>query len=161
MPAHLFNTAIAGSLPKPGWLSETNKLWPAWKAEGADLAQAKADAWEKAVHDDDLPNAVQEAIIIGFASPTQGELLAPYVDRYFEDIRGVWERRSSEVAQNVVRGLFPTWTSTITPETVRAADEFLAQNDPPAALRRLVVEGRADIQRALAARAADAEAATA
>ncbi|MBC7547999.1 MAG: methionine synthase [Polaromonas sp.] len=47
----MFTTAIAGSLPKPAWLSETHKLWPQWKAEGAELAQAKADAtllWIKA-----------------------------------------------------------------------------------------------------------------
>ena len=50
----LFNTAIAGSLPKPAWLSETNKLWPQWKAEGEELKQAKADAtllWIKAQED--------------------------------------------------------------------------------------------------------------
>src|ERR1700712_5600824 len=50
----MFPTAIAGSLPKPAWLSETQKLWPQWKAEGADLAQAKADAtllWIKAQED--------------------------------------------------------------------------------------------------------------
>jgi len=40
----LFETTIAGSLPKPGWLSETGKLWPAWRAGGAELAQAKRDA---------------------------------------------------------------------------------------------------------------------
>ena len=40
----LFQTAIAGSLPKPAWLSETEKLWPQWKAQGAELQQAKADA---------------------------------------------------------------------------------------------------------------------
>ncbi len=40
----LFETTIAGSLPKPGWLAETNKLWPAWKAEGAELDRAKRDA---------------------------------------------------------------------------------------------------------------------
>ncbi|MFM1991187.1 MAG: hypothetical protein RJA99_4144 [Pseudomonadota bacterium] len=40
----MFPTTIAGSLPKPGWLAETNKLWPTWKAEGAELAQAKRDA---------------------------------------------------------------------------------------------------------------------
>ena len=39
-----FNTAIAGSLPKPAWLAETDKLWPAWRADGAELAAAKADA---------------------------------------------------------------------------------------------------------------------
>jgi 5-methyltetrahydropteroyltriglutamate--homocysteine methyltransferase len=37
-------TTIAGSLPKPGWLAETNKLWPTWRAEGADLEKAKRDA---------------------------------------------------------------------------------------------------------------------
>src|SRR5881394_2852134 len=40
----MLNTTIAGSLPKPGWLAETNKLWPAWRASGAELAQAKRDA---------------------------------------------------------------------------------------------------------------------
>jgi 5-methyltetrahydropteroyltriglutamate--homocysteine methyltransferase len=40
----LFETTIAGSLPKPGWLAETGKLWPAWKQEGADLDAARRDA---------------------------------------------------------------------------------------------------------------------
>ena len=40
----MFETTIAGSLPKPGWLAETNKLWPAWRAQGADLERAKRDA---------------------------------------------------------------------------------------------------------------------
>jgi 5-methyltetrahydropteroyltriglutamate--homocysteine methyltransferase len=51
---NMFETVIAGSLPKPSWLSETQKLWPQWKAEGAELAQAKVDAtllWIKAQED--------------------------------------------------------------------------------------------------------------
>jgi 5-methyltetrahydropteroyltriglutamate--homocysteine methyltransferase len=40
----MLETTIAGSLPKPGWLAETNKLWPAWRADGADLERAKRDA---------------------------------------------------------------------------------------------------------------------
>ena len=40
----MFKTTIAGSLPKPGWLAETSKLWPAWRASGPDLARAKRDA---------------------------------------------------------------------------------------------------------------------
>ena len=50
----MFQTSIAGSLPKPAWLSETEKLWPQWKAQGAELQQAKADAtllWIKAQED--------------------------------------------------------------------------------------------------------------
>jgi len=54
MTRPIFSTTIAGSLPKPGWLSETQKLWPQWKAQGDELAQAKADAtllWIKAQED--------------------------------------------------------------------------------------------------------------
>ncbi len=40
----MFDTAIAGSLPKPGWLAETGKLWPRWRAEGQALVDAKRDA---------------------------------------------------------------------------------------------------------------------
>jgi 5-methyltetrahydropteroyltriglutamate--homocysteine methyltransferase len=40
----MFETTIAGSLPKPAWLAETGKLWPAWRAEGDELARAKRDA---------------------------------------------------------------------------------------------------------------------
>lgn len=50
----MFETSIAGSLPKPAWLAETNKLWPQWKTEGDALLQAKADTtllWIKAQED--------------------------------------------------------------------------------------------------------------
>ncbi|KAB2915488.1 MAG: methionine synthase [Hyphomicrobiaceae bacterium] len=40
----MFETTIAGSLPKPGWLAEPNKLWAPWRAEGAELEDAKRDA---------------------------------------------------------------------------------------------------------------------
>jgi 5-methyltetrahydropteroyltriglutamate--homocysteine methyltransferase len=40
----MLRTAIAGSLPKPAWLAETDKLWPRWRAEGAALDDAKRDA---------------------------------------------------------------------------------------------------------------------
>jgi 5-methyltetrahydropteroyltriglutamate--homocysteine methyltransferase len=50
----MFETTIAGSLPKPEWLAEPEKLWPQWKQAGASLLQAKADAtllWIKAQED--------------------------------------------------------------------------------------------------------------
>src|SRR5579885_899307 len=40
----MFKTTIAGSLPKPGWLAETDKLWPTWRQQGAELERAKRDA---------------------------------------------------------------------------------------------------------------------
>ena len=40
----MFETTIAGSLPKPAWLAEPNKLWAPWRLEGAALEDAKRDA---------------------------------------------------------------------------------------------------------------------
>ncbi|HTP92601.1 MAG TPA: methionine synthase [Xanthobacteraceae bacterium] len=40
----LFPSTIAGSLPKPAWLAEPNKLWPQWRLKGEELAAAKDDA---------------------------------------------------------------------------------------------------------------------
>jgi 5-methyltetrahydropteroyltriglutamate--homocysteine methyltransferase len=40
----MFEATIAGSLPKPGWLAETHRLWPRWREQGEELAKAKADA---------------------------------------------------------------------------------------------------------------------
>ena len=50
----MLKTTIAGSLPKPSWLAEPGKLWPAWRSGGEELAQAKRDAtllWLKAQED--------------------------------------------------------------------------------------------------------------
>ena len=40
----MFTTTIAGSLPKPSWLAEPNKLWAPWRLEGSELSAAKLDA---------------------------------------------------------------------------------------------------------------------
>ena len=50
----MLKTTIAGSLPKPAWLAEPRKLWPAWRPAGEELEQAKRDAtllWLKAQED--------------------------------------------------------------------------------------------------------------
>jgi aminopeptidase N len=113
-------------------------------------AEVKAEAWRRAIHDDELPNAINEAIISGFSHPAQKALLADYVTAYFADVADVWERRSSERAQPVATGLYPHWA--VDPATVEAADAWLADESHPPALRRLVSEGRAGTLRALAAR---------
>jgi len=40
----VLETTTAGSLPKPSWLAEPKKLWPAWRLDGAALDDAKRDA---------------------------------------------------------------------------------------------------------------------
>ena len=117
-------------------------------------AAVKDAAWRQVVEDDTLANITARAIIGGFVRPGQGEVLAPFTQRYFDTIRQVWERRSSEVAQTVVVGLYPS--GDISQSAVDAADAFLADPDVPPALRRLVLEGRAGVERSLRAQAFDA-----
>jgi aminopeptidase N len=112
----------------------------------------KEAAWQQVIEDDTLANITTRAIVTGFVQPGQAALLAPFTAKYFDVIAAVWERRSSEVAQTVVIGLYPSWE--ISEAGLDAADAFLAGDVPPA-LRRLVIEGRAGVERALRARAFD------
>ncbi|MGA4841884.1 aminopeptidase N [Streptomyces sp. G45] len=116
--------------------------------------EAKAEAWASVVESDKLPNAVQEAVISGFVQTEQRELLAPYTEKYFAAVKSVWESRSYEMAQQVAVGLYPAVQ--VARETLDATDAWLAAAEPNAALRRVVTEARAGVERALRARAADA-----
>ncbi|MFI6852888.1 aminopeptidase N [Streptomyces sp. NPDC050416] len=118
--------------------------------------EAKAEAWASVVDSDKLPNAVQEAVISGFVQTDQRELLAPYTDRYFEVVKDIWESRSHEMAQQIAVGLYPTVQ--VSQETLDKTDAWLASAEPNAALRRLVSESRAGVERALRAQRADAAA---
>jgi aminopeptidase N len=116
---------------------------------------AKAEAWNSVVAGDELPNAIQTAVIGGFSQAGQLDLLRPYVVPYFESLTRVWDERTNETAQNVVIGLFPTLLAE--QSTVDAADRWLAAHgDAAPALRRLVGESRDGVARALRAQARDA-----
>ncbi|MFJ1597913.1 aminopeptidase N [Streptomyces sp. NPDC088261] len=120
-------------------------------------AEAKAEAWESVVESDKLPNSLQEAVIGGFVQTDQRELLAPYTEKYFAAVAEVWESRSHEMAQQVAVGLYPSLQ--VSRETLDATDAWLASAGPNAALRRLISESRAGVERALRAQEADAAAA--
>jgi aminopeptidase N len=116
---------------------------------------AKQEAWSSVMDSAELPNAIQTAVIGGFAQPDQVELLRPFLPQYFAALTDVWAKRTNETAQNIVIGLFPTLLAE--QATVDAADAWLAGNpDAVPALRRLVLESRDGIARALRAQARDA-----
>jgi aminopeptidase N len=115
--------------------------------------ESKEEAWQRAFHDDSLPNAVHQATLLGFWHPAQRELTAGYVERYFTEIRPLWDRRHGEIAKNAVQYLFPP---VVEPRTLAAADAWLSDAEQPAPLRRLIAEGRDGIARALRARERDA-----
>ncbi|WP_103500243.1 aminopeptidase N [Streptomyces sp. SM14] len=117
-------------------------------------AAVKARAWESVVDGDTLSNALLEATIDGFARPGQAALQEPYAQRYFEVIDGLWRERSIETGMSVVRGLFPHAQGR---PSLEAADRWLAAHTEAApALRRLVLEARDDLSRALRCQERDA-----
>ncbi|MDC0765632.1 aminopeptidase N [Streptomyces sp. HD] len=118
--------------------------------------EAKAEAWSSVIDSDKLPNAVQEAVIGGFVQTDQRELLSPYTDKFFEVVKDIWDSRSHEIAQQIAVGLYPTLQ--VSEETLQKTDAWLSSTDPSAALRRLISESRAGVERALRAQAADAAA---
>ena len=115
-------------------------------------AAAKEAAWQEIVSGT-LPNATFRATLNGFADPDQAELLAPYATRYFEVVGGVWRDWGSDMAQWFTSNAYPL--TQISEHTVELTDSYIAEADPPAALLRLLLEGRDGIQRALRCQARD------
>ncbi|MCG2624419.1 aminopeptidase N [Arthrobacter sp. I2-34] len=117
-------------------------------------AEAKAAAWEAVVGTGELPNATQQSVISGFNRVHDTALLEPFADKYFAAVEDVWASRTHEIAQQIVVGLYPGRLTT--QATVELTDRFLAGlSGDLAALRRLVLENRDGVVRALKAQAAD------
>ena len=116
-------------------------------------AEAKAEAWRLVVEQDELPNADQGAVLAGFADYAHRELLAPYAAKYFDAINTIYRDRSSEMAQDIINGLYPYYVTT--QETVDRTNAYLRDEQPGPALRRMLLEARDGLARALRAQARD------
>jgi 5-methyltetrahydropteroyltriglutamate--homocysteine methyltransferase len=118
MPAdHLFPTTIAGSLPKPRWLAEPEKLWAAWRAEGQELIDAKRDAaliWLKEQED------------AGIDIVSDGEQFRiHFVHGFLEHIHGIdWQRKTTMgIRNNRYEAQVPTVTGPLSrPAPVHVED---------------------------------------
>ena len=77
----IIQTAISGSLPKPAWLAEPEKLWAPWQLQGQALEEAKADAMRLAV-DDQLRAGITT---IGDGEQTRQH----FVTTFIENLTGV------------------------------------------------------------------------
>jgi 5-methyltetrahydropteroyltriglutamate--homocysteine methyltransferase len=89
----MYRTTIAGSLPKPAWLAEPERLWPAWRLEGADLRAAVEDATRIAIF---------EQLRAGIDQVTDGEQARQhFVHGFVAGIEGV---DFSKIARRGIRG---------------------------------------------------------
>ena len=112
-------------------------------------AAVRAAAWHDAWTDTSLSNDHLDATIGGVRAGGRRDLIAGFDDEYFARIRAAWAERSIELAQRLVVGLFPAT------DDLAAVDAWLEANeDAPAALRRLVIEQRDHLARDLRVRAA-------
>jgi aminopeptidase N len=119
-------------------------------------ADAKREAWET-LTGGQLTIAMFRAMLAGFADPDQRLLVEPYREKYFEVVGDVWRNWSSAMAQDFVSGAYAACPISL--ETVDMTDAYIKAADPPAALRRLLAEGRDDVLRALRCRERDRQAA--
>jgi aminopeptidase N len=119
-------------------------------------AAAKQAAWDL-ITSGTLPNAMFRAVLAGFADPDQLVLLAPYEQRYFEVVSGIWRDWSSDMARWFVSFAYPLTDS---PSVIAATSDLIARTDPPPGLVRLLSEGRDGVRRALRCQARDRQAGT-
>jgi aminopeptidase N len=117
---------------------------------------AKEAAWDLIVSGE-LSNATFRSTLNGFANPDADDLLEPYAARYFDVVADIWRDWGSDMAQYFTENAYPWWK--VTPEAIADADAYIERTSPPAALRRLLAEGRDDVARALRCRQRDAGAA--
>ena len=116
-------------------------------------AEAKADAWKRVVESTDLPLATMRATAGGFGVFGQDDLLRPYIEPYFASVARFWEERTRDEALSLIRGLYPG--TVISADVVAATDAALADDALPGPVRRILLEGKDGMSRALRARAAD------
>ncbi|GGX91946.1 aminopeptidase N [Streptomyces hiroshimensis] len=119
--------------------------------------EAKEAAWQRMLAAD-LPNSLLRANLEGFTEPDHRDLLEPFADRYFAEVRRMWAERPGGNAQRFAREAFPA--GAVSERTLASADAAASADGVPAALRRLLVEGRDEVARAVRARRCDARSST-
>ena len=110
--------------------------------------EAKRSAWERLLSGG-ITNSQVRALGSGFWQPGQDELLRGYVERYVEVVPRLWSTLSPALAGSLTARLYP---GTLVDEEVHAVTgRLLDREDLPAGARRIVLECRDDLHRALRA----------
>lgn len=119
-------------------------------------AEAKAAAWSSLVDSDDQPNTIVRAAALGFVHPAGRDQLDGFVPRYFDALLPIWNSRTYQIAQYLIVGLYPAPLADV---ALRDATRgwLEANADAAPALRRLVAENLAGVERALSVQDRDAQ----
>ena len=112
--------------------------------------QNKQAVWEELVQQDKMSNAILESASRGFTRVSDGSILEPYVDKYFDSVEKIWETKTFSIAEYLLLNLYPI---EIASQSLRDKTAELIQKpgiQAKSALRRILIEHLANLDRALA-----------
>ncbi len=114
-------------------------------------AEAKAWAFDQALHNEALTNMQLEAVALGFANTARQDLAEPYAAKYFEEVDWIWSNKTYHMAEALLVGLYPGYADPAT--LVTLGEQWLdAHADADRALRRIIIENVDTSRRTLAVR---------
>ncbi|WP_460809086.1 aminopeptidase N [Nocardioides salsibiostraticola] len=118
-------------------------------------AAAKARAWEQVMVDPGTANETHRSVALAFPRNGQDEVLAPYVEAYLEAVPTAWDRLGAHKGAVALQYMFPHVLAS--PALLDTLDSWLETAEANPGALRYVREARADVARAIAAQAADAQ----
>jgi aminopeptidase N len=119
-------------------------------------AEAKEQVWAALMEDLTLPLATMRSMMGGFHRFDQRRVLEAYAARYFQALANVWKERDIEIGLAFARMMYPSVV--VDDHTIKVTDQYLARENVPGPVRRVLVEAKDSMQRAMRARAVDAAA---
>ena len=117
-------------------------------------AASKRAIFDHLVSDDSMPNAIVRMTCLGWQHANDPSAFESIVEPYFASLTSIWNDRSYKIAEYLVLGLYPAALANQT--LVEATRAWLDANPGIPALRRLVTENLAGVERAIAAQERDA-----
>src|SRR5713226_5310705 len=114
-------------------------------------AEAKEQVWAALIEDLTLPLATMRSMMGGFHRFDQRRVLEAYAGRYFQALANVWKERDIEIGLAFARMMIPSVI--VDDHTIKVTDQYLARENVPGPVRRVLLEAKDSMQRALRARA--------
>ena len=115
--------------------------------------EAKRAAFAALADSADLSNELQRSVTQGFSHVNDPEVLEAFIEPYFAAIEDIWNSRSYKLAEFFAIGLYPA--ALVSPELVAATNAWLETHPSIPALRRLVIENVAGVERSIRAQERD------
>lgn len=117
--------------------------------------EAKSKAWDELINGSNMSNALVQSASLGFVRVINTDLLEPFVDLYFDNAIHIWKKNTFKIAEYLMVNLYPL--ALASEELVAKTRAWIAkpQIKEIPALRRILVENLAAVERALTAQARD------